>query len=207
LAEEIRRVPTAHRTPLVLISAVGFLTSDTDSDYFVARLSKPIKDAQLCEVMCSIIQKETTPEKKGYGLHAPYDRNLGAHHPLRILLAEDSTVNQKVATRMLEKLGYRTDVVSNGLEVLESLQRIPYDVILMDCLMPEMDGYEAASRIRMSEQEDGQRHVHIIAMTANALQGDRERCLAAGMDDYLSKPVRPNELADALERCPSKGKA
>lgn len=205
LAEEIRKVPSTRQMPLVLVSAAGFLTSDTDSDCFAARLIKPIKAAQLCEVLCAIITGGIGPEKKGRGTQTPYDRELGKRHPLRILLAEDSVVNQKVAVKMLEKLGYRADVAANGLEVLESLRYIPYDVILMDCLMPEMDGFAATGKIRMSEQREGRRPTYIIAMTANAMQGDREQCLAAGMDDYLGKPVRPNQLAQALERCPIHG--
>lgn len=117
------------------------------------------------------------------------------------MLAEDNPVNQKVAHKMLARFGYRVDVVSNGLEVVDSINRVSYDVILMDCQMPEMDGYEATRRIRTIQQDANLPPVRIIAMTAHALQGDREKCLAAGMDDYLSKPVRPAELKQALERC------
>jgi PAS domain S-box-containing protein len=116
----------------------------------------------------------------------------------RVLLAEDNPVNQKVATRMLDKLGHIVDVVGNGLEAVQAARKLPYDVIIMDCQMPEMDGFEATEKIRCLEGSGG--HIPIIAMTANAMQGDRERCLAAGMDDYVAKPIRSEELYAALGR-------
>jgi CheY-like chemotaxis protein len=117
----------------------------------------------------------------------------------RVLVAEDNVVNQKVAMRMLEKLGCRVDVVANGLEAVEAIGRIAYDCVFMDCQMPEMDGYEATAAIRQHAGQD-RMHLPIIAMTANAMQGDREQCLAAGMDDYVSKPVTTDDLLAVLRR-------
>jgi CheY-like chemotaxis protein len=127
-----------------------------------------------------------------------FDALLGRRLPLRLLLAEDNTVNQKLALRLLERMGYRADVVANGPEVLEALQRQRYDVILMDVQMPEMDGLEASRAIH--ERWPTEQRPRIIAMTANAMQGDREECLAAGMDDYLTKPIQIEVLQEALER-------
>ena len=130
----------------------------------------------------------------------------------RILVAEDNVVNQRVVVRLLERLGYRVDVVTNGAEAVHTITRHPYVAVLMDCLMPEMDGYEATRAIRAEElaraadpgvANSGQaavRHVPIIALTANAMAADRARCLASGTDDYLVKPLRPDLLAATLER-------
>lgn len=183
--------------PLIMLTSLGYKQEDADKVTFAAYLTKPIKPAQLQSVLEAIVQKQAKPVKKTATL-ARLDESLGREHPLRILLVEDNPVNQKVATNLLKRLGYLTDVSSNGLEALEALERQEYDVILMDVQMPEMDGVTAAAHIR---QRYPQRAPRIIAMTADALEGDRERYLEAGMDDYISKPVRVEELIQALQKC------
>jgi CheY-like chemotaxis protein len=115
-----------------------------------------------------------------------------------VLVAEDNPVNQKVAAAMLQRLGYRVDMVANGREAIEAVARVPYAAVLMDCQMPEMNGYEASMEIR--RREDGGRHVPIVALTASAIKGDEERCLAAGMDAYVTKPVTVDALGGVLRR-------
>jgi CheY-like chemotaxis protein len=124
---------------------------------------------------------------------------MASRHPLRILLAEDNAVNQKLALRLFSQMGYRVDIAANGLEAIQAIERQTYDVIFMDVQMPEMDGLEATRRI--CKRWPACDRPRIIAMTAGAMQGDREECLAAGMDDYLSKPIRVEELVAALNRC------
>jgi CheY-like chemotaxis protein len=127
---------------------------------------------------------------------------MAARHPLRILLAEDNVVNQKLALRLLQQMGYRADVASNGIEAIECIERQPYDVVLMDVQMPEMDGLEASRRI-VARWPNGERP-RIVAMTANAMAGDREECFAAGMDDYVTKPIRVEALVQALTSSPAR---
>ena len=121
---------------------------------------------------------------------------MALRHPLRILLAEDNVVNQKLAMRLLQQMGYRADLAGNGVEAIECVSRQTYDVVLMDVQMPEMDGLEASRRITARWQPHAR--PRIVAMTANAMQGDREKCMAAGMDDYITKPIRVDQLVEAL---------
>ncbi len=198
LATEIRQMCPAPILPLVMLTSLGSreVSDSTNGIEFAAILNKPIKSSQLYDALIGVFNKQPIKVKPDSVQPSPFDAQLGQRHPLRILLAEDNVVNQKVALRFLDKLGYRADVAANGLEVIEALKRQPYDVILMDVHMPEMDGLEATRLLR--QQWPDTRRPWIIAMTANALQGDRELCLEAGMDDYVSKPVRIEELSRAL---------
>ena len=156
-----------------------------------------MRQSQLFDTLVSLLARETVTKSQTPQAAKPkMDPGLAARHPLRILLAEDNVVNQKLALRLLQQMGYRADLASNGLEAIDSVERQTYDVVLMDVQMPEMDGLEASRRITASLPA-GQRP-RIVAMTANAMQGDREMCLAAGMDDYIAKPIRVDQLVEAL---------
>ncbi len=184
--------------PLVLLSSLGQRELIADQSLFAAYLTKPVKPAQIFETLAGLIRAEGSARP----VQAPQAASGG--HAVdgvreRILLAEDNVVNQKVALMMLQKLGFRADVAANGHEVLEAVQRQAYDILLMDVQMPEMDGLEA-TRILVQRLPERATRPWIIALTANAMQGDREICLAAGMDDYISKPIKKDELLAALER-------
>jgi len=211
LAQEIRKVREAKALPLVMLSSVSAREAGGKQFDWTAHLTKPIKQSQLFNVLGEIFGKtETAPAERGSDAHLgaqPFipaerrpeaDAQMGVRRPLKILMAEDNTYNQKVASLLLKQLGYRTDLAANGLEAIQSVERQSYDVILMDVQMPEMDGLEASRQI--CARWPREQRPHIIAMTANAMQGDREMCLQAGMDDYISKPIRSPELAAALER-------
>ncbi|MBN3879972.1 MULTISPECIES: PAS domain-containing hybrid sensor histidine kinase/response regulator [unclassified Nostoc] len=202
LARQIRKQSGCQNLPLVIMTSLAKI--ETPSDFndvkFAASLSKPIKHSQLYDVITRVLGNQ--PILASISHFPLVDRHLGHRLPLRILLAEDTVVNQKVALLMLQKIGYGADVVSNGLEAIAALQKQQFDVVLMDVYMPKMDGLEATRRI-CQEWGVGVRP-HIIAITANAIRGDRQVCLAAGMDDYISKPILLQELAQALSKCSRK---
>jgi signal transduction histidine kinase/AmiR/NasT family two-component response regulator len=212
LAHAIKAEPAIAGTRLIALTPLGHaLTSrQMDAAGIDASLSKPVKQSRLFDCLVTVIG-----EAMAAGLSAPKPGaaslpplSTGVFTKLanaRILLGEDNPTNQKVALAYLQRLGGSADVASNGFQVLAALERIPYTLIIMDCQMPEMDGYEATRLIRKRELDPSlacpwKSPVHIIALTASAMQGDREKCLAAGMDDYVSKPVRLGELQAALER-------
>jgi CheY-like chemotaxis protein len=156
---------------------------------------KPIKPSALFDALVGALAAQPTRVDRRAPVRLELDPAMAQRHPLRILLAEDNVVNQKLALRLLEQMGYRADVAANGLEAVAAVERQPYDVVLMDVQMPEMDGLEASREIIRRWPEGRPR---IVAMTANAMQGDRELCLAAGMDDYVSKPIRVEELIASI---------
>ncbi|MDZ8035815.1 MAG: PAS domain S-box protein [Nostoc sp. DedSLP04] len=200
LARQIRKQSGCQNLPLIIMTSLAKVEtfSDFNDVQFAASLSKPIKHSQLYDVITRVLGNQPI---LGSISHFPLvDRHLGHRLPLRILLAEDTVVNQKVALLMLQKIGYGAEVVSNGLEAIAALQKQRFDVVLMDVHMPKMDGLEATRKI-CQEWEVGFRP-YIIAITANAMRGDRQLCLAAGMDDYISKPIQLQELAQALSKCP-----
>jgi GAF domain-containing protein/CheY-like chemotaxis protein len=192
--------------PLVLYTSLG--GAEAADPIFAGVLAKPVKQSQLFDMLVSVLTETDIdePEAATSAGAAQPERKLGDRHPLRILLAEDNTVNQQIALLVLESMGYRADVASNGVEAVEAVERFPYDLVLMDVQMPEMDGLEATRQIRARPipPARGVLPIRIVAMTANAMQGDREACLAAGMDDYLAKPIRPEELAAALAATPAR---
>ena len=188
LARKIRKYEKT--MPLVVLTSMG---QRVDPDLFDAYLFKPIKPSQLQKVLTDIIFLKGT--KESARIHKINDK--AEINPIKILLAEDNVSSQKVALQMLKRLGYRADVAANGIEACQALERQTYDIVLMDVRMPEMDGLEATRIIR---QRWPNRGPNIIAITAHALQDDKEKCLEAGMDDYISKPVKVEELARVLER-------
>jgi CheY-like chemotaxis protein len=198
LAREVRKLKNREHLAVILLTSLGRREAGADDLEIAAFLTKPLKPSSLFDALAGIFAHKIAAPKADT-VRAVIDAGFAATHPLRILLAEDNAVNQKLALRLLEQMGYRADVASNGIEAVESVERQAYDVVLMDVQMPEMDGLDSTRAIRKLTSIWQPR---VIAMTANAMQGDREMCLAAGMDDYVSKPIRVAELIDALRRTP-----
>lgn len=212
LAQKIHGFSKYRALPLVMLTSIGqHQFSEIDiKTHFVAWLNKPIRQAQLLDTLNKVFANSSIQSEQ---LKDPYnsrvdnnpvddsiDHDLANKLPLKILIAEDNSINQQLVIQLLKRMGYRTDVVGNGLEVLHSLEQQSYDVILMDLQMPELDGIETTRKVHQRYASTAK--PWIIAVTANAMQGDREKCLNAGMDDYISKPIRVADLISALKRVP-----
>jgi GAF domain-containing protein/DNA-binding response OmpR family regulator len=200
LADAITSAAPPRPIRIVLVSSVAMRERGHAS--LDAVLTKPVKPSALHDALVTVLAEAASRGRRRQRTLEPpaVDPALARRHPLRILLAEDNAVNQKLALRLLANMGYGADLARDGLEAIAALERTDYDVVLMDVQMPELDGLEATRRLRARWPE---RPVHVVAMTANAMAGDRDACLAAGMNDYVSKPIRPVELAEALARSPS----
>lgn len=206
LAEEIVRLPQGRNLPLVLLTSLGTEGKLEKNGLFRAVLNKPVKTSNLYNTLISIFSGEIEAllrDKPGTG--SLFDSTMGKRHPLDLLVVEDNKINQNLVLMILERLGYHAAVAGNGVEALRALHQRQYDVVLMDVQMPEMDGLEATRRIRKEISAD--RQPRIIAMTANAMTGDRESCLQAGMDDYISKPIHVDALTRSLEQAQALPKA
>jgi len=211
LARTIKADPAIAAVPMVLLTSFGQRGDGAAARAagIAAYLTKPVRQSQLFDCLANVVSQTSSSL-----VPAVHSSKLVTKHTLAeakpmsnklILLAEDNIVNQKVAVRQLQKLGYRADTVADGREALEALGRISYDLVLMDCQMPELDGYEATIEIRSREGKG--KHTPIVAMTAHALEGDRAKCIAAGMDEYITKPVKPEELKRVLELFLNNGSA
>jgi len=206
LASEIRKLPGGATMPLILLTCVGVRTdnSDISAISFAGCLTKPIKPAQLHQALLRVVSGHKPAGPKAASKQK-LDPTLAQRLPLRVLLCDDNAINQKVALRLLQQMGYQADLAANGLEALVALDRQAYDLVFMDVMMPEMGGLEATRLIRQRQKQRSQfpnykPSIIVVAMTANAMQGDREKCLAAGMDDYIAKPVRLEDIRTIVER-------
>ena len=205
LARRIRTIADAKKLPLILLAPVT--TPDVNLQAKAAgmqgTLNKPLRQSQLHDMLVRVLEDSGRLEKQvaqGGSMPGTLAVKLGESFPLKILIAEDFPVNQRIASLMLKKIGYTPDIVPTGKAAVEAVREEHYDLILMDMHMPEMDGIEATREIRRVESETGHPGIYIIALTADAMAGDREKCLSAGMNDYLTKPLRSGDLQGALQR-------
>jgi len=202
LGQAIKTDPALKETVLVMLTSWGRRgdAARVKEIGFSAYLTKPVKQSQLFDCLVTVLGEEPARTKDDEKPPLVTRHSLAeAKRRVRILLVEDNVVNQKFAMRLLEKMGYRSDAVGNGQEAVKALEMVPYDVVLMDVQMPEMDGYEATRVIRDPQSKVRNHDIPIIAMTANAMKGDRERCIEAGMDDYIAKPIQPQRLIEVMK--------
>jgi CheY-like chemotaxis protein len=200
LATEVRKQRTNEVLPFILFSSLGTNVKELNvpADLFQKQIFKPVKQSQLFNTIQEVITgRKFMPERKTTVVRKEETLTMGTI-PLRILIAEDSLINQKILLRMLKKVGCAADVVSNGTQAVEAVESFKYDIVFMDVQMPEMDGLEATRRIVNSRLAS--ERPKIIALTANSMSGDKEKCIEAGMDDYITKPVRLEEVISTLKR-------
>ncbi len=193
LAREIRQ--SGSQLPLIMLTSLGWRDPEQAAN-FSAFLTKPVKQSSLYNAVVNALALQSEFAKNTAPIEGAFDADFAVRHPMKILLAEDNVVNQKLAIRILDRMGYRVDVAANGLEVLDALERQRYELILMDVQMPELDGLETT---RILRGMPAYANLPIIAMTALAMPGDRERCLAAGANAYISKPVRLKDLVEQIQ--------
>ena len=198
LATSIKNDPDLRSLKLIMLTSLGNkMDSETLKRCGISEaMQKPVRHSELYHSITRVLEQTQIRQRKAEQAATATGNTL---RKMKVLVAEDNIVNQKVALRQLQKLGLSADAVSNGREVLEAMDRIGYDVVLMDCQMPELDGYETTRAMRKHALF---RDTYIIAMTANAMQGDREKCLGAGMNDYVPKPTRIQDLEAALAKVP-----
>jgi CheY-like chemotaxis protein len=210
LGRAIKENPLLQKTLLIMLTSIGQRGDGKRmvEAGFKAYLVKPVSPSQLLDTLSmawgtwiagissQLITRHTLAESRA--LKGNFEKKEEKFGQIHVLLVEDNIVNQKLVKRNLEKMGLSVDVASNGVEALDMCKRWKYDLVFMDCQMPEMDGYEATAEIR--RYENGSRHTPIIAMTAHTMKGDRERCIEAGMDDYISKPIKKESLCDMIKK-------
>ena len=208
LGKIIKGDPLIRDARLVMMSSVGQRgdASRLEEMGFAAYLTKPVKRSHLYNCLMMVMGRKPETEIQRERIITRHAVAEERKHKILILLAEDNVVNQRLALKILEKMGYRADAVANGLEAVKALEIIPYDLVLMDVQMPEMDGFEATRQIRNPESAVRNHDIPIVAMTAHAMKGDRERCIVAGMDDYVAKPIRRGELARTIARWTSRSR-
>jgi PAS domain S-box-containing protein len=206
LGKAIKEDPVTQGTQLVMMTSLGKRgdAARLEKTGFAAYLTKPVKQSQLYDCLMAVINRREVEGIPSHPIITRHSLREDRKMKSRVLVVEDNDVNQMIALKLLEKMGYRADAVGNGLEAIKALEAIPYSLVLMDIQMPEMDGITATRHIRGHGSTAREPNVPIIAMTAHAMKGDREKCLEAGMNDYVAKPVQPRELAAAITRCLSK---
>jgi signal transduction histidine kinase/DNA-binding response OmpR family regulator len=208
LGQKIKEDDRLKDTQLVMLTSVGQRgdAAEMKEIGFSAYLTKPIKQSHLLDCLVTILNRiAQTAKAQGAPLVTKHSLNEASKQRIRILLAEDNKINQLVALNLLKKFGYRADAVANGQEAVQALEMICYDLVLMDVQMPEMDGFEATQIIRDADSKVSNHRVPIIALTAHAMKGDREKCLGAGMDDYATKPINPQELLIKIQKWTAAG--